>query len=334
MAYTALNLGYTPQAGYEYAGTTDSSLDWGSVPNNTNFYDKTLKQVLHKNSTGLVTSPSGQGLDNYTFGQNQWSKAITTPVNLPDGTTANGFTFFDNVADRTSGGTTTYDQYDIAFSRSITLSGTGGTANINVNGTNYLATFNTDLATTAQDFVTAHAAAILSDASIRVFALGTGADGRLRFANDSSDVVLNAITITNVTPNLSGTLANEFTGDPTASPDHIRIQYVGMPYEGLRLTHNFRVNFGIDPGSTQTFALSLRRFEDDSVIGSEIPIIRNADEPGKQENFISYTAGASDPFVIGGFWFALRNDSGTSVVDIQDSIGILIQTYYQKPISF
>ena len=29
MAYTALNLGYTPQAGYEYAGTTDSSLDWG-----------------------------------------------------------------------------------------------------------------------------------------------------------------------------------------------------------------------------------------------------------------------------------------------------------------
>ena len=334
MAYTALNLGYTPQAGYEYTATTDSNADWVSVPNDTLFFDLTLRQVFYKDANGLVTSPSGQGLDNYTFGQNQWSKTIATPVNLPNGTTANGFTFFDNVADRTPGGTTTYDQYDIAFSRSITLSGTGGTANINVNGTNYLATFNTDLATTAQDFVTAHNAAILSDASIRVFALGTGADGRLRFANDSSDVVLNAITITNVTPNLSGTLANEFTGDPTASPDHIRIKYVGRPYEGLRLNHNFRVNFGIDPGSTQTFALSLRRFIDDSVIGSEIPIIRNADEPGKQENFISYTAGASDPFVIGGFWFALRNDSGTSVVDIQDAIGILLQTYYQKPISF
>jgi len=334
MAYIVLNKGYNLQAGYEYTATTDSSLDWGSVPNNTNFYDKTLKQVLHKDSNGLVTSPSGQGLDNYTFGQNQWSKSIPSPVNLPNGTTANGFTFFDNVADRTSGGTTTYDQYDIAFSISITLSGTGGTANINVNGTNYLATFNTDLATTAQDFVTTHGAAILSDANIRTYALGTGADGRIRFANDSSDVVLNAITITNVTPNLNGTLANEFTGDPTASPDHIRIQYSGKSYEGLRLNHNFRVNFGISVGSTQTLALSLRRFENDSVIGSEIPVLRNADEPGKQFNFVSYTAGASDPFVTGGFWFALRNDSGTSVMDIEGSIGILIQTYYQKPLSF
>ena len=334
MAYTALNLGYTPAAGYEYTATTDSSADWGSVPNDTLFLDLTLRQVFYKDANGLITSPSGQGLDNYTFGQNQWSKVVPSPVNLPNGSTANGFTFFDNIADRTSGGTTTYDQYDIAFSISITLSGTGGTANINVNGTNYLATFNTNLATTAQDFVTTHGAAILSDANIRTYALGTDGDGRIRFANDSSDVVLNAITITNVTPNLNGALLNEFTGDPTASSDHIRIQYLGKPYEGLRLNHNFRVNFEIDPGLVQTLALSLRRFEDDSIIGSEIPVLRNADEPGKQFNFISYTAGASDPFVTGGFWFALRNDSGTSFIDIQDAIGILIQTYYQKPINF
>ena len=30
----------------------------------------------------------------------------------------------------------------------------------------------------------------------------------------------------------------------------------------------------------------------------------------------------------------LRNDSGTSTACIQDGIGILIQTHYQKPISF
>jgi hypothetical protein len=54
MAYTPLNLGYTPQTGCEYTGTTDSSLDWGSVPNNTYFYDKVDKLVHYKNSSGIV----------------------------------------------------------------------------------------------------------------------------------------------------------------------------------------------------------------------------------------------------------------------------------------
>ena len=332
MAYTALNLGYTPQAGYEYTATTDSNADWPSVPNDTYFFDLTLRQVFYKDANGLITSPSSQGLDKYTFGQTQWSKIIPTPVNLPNGTTANGFTFFDNVVDKVAAGTTAYDQYDIGYSISITLSGTSGTANINVDGVDYLATFATNLFTTASNWVATNQAT-LNALGIQVFRLGTGADGRIRFGS-SDEALLNAITITPTTGNLDGTIANEFTGNSTASGDHIRIPYVGMPYEGLRLNHNFRVNFGIDPGSTQTFALSLRRFKNDSVIGSEIPIIRNADEPGKQQNFISYTAGALDPFVTGGFWFALRNDSGSSQVEIQNSIGILIQTYYQKPINF
>ena len=271
--------------------------------------------------------------DNYTFGQNQWSKIVTSPENLSNGTTANGFTFFDNVADREVGGTTTYDQYDIAFSITCTLSGTSGSANINIDGTNYVINFATDLFTSASNFVTVLGPTILSAHNVRVYALGSGADGRIRFSRDTNDTLLNAITITTTVADISGTFANEFTGSPTASPDHIRIQYTGKPYEGLRLNHNFRVNFSIGTGSIQTLALSLRRFEDDSVIGSEIPVLRNQDEPDKQYNFISYTAGATDPFVTGGFWFALRNDSGASV-DIQDNIGILIQTYYQKPIGF
>ena len=132
MAYTALNIGYTPQAGYEYTATTDSNADWPSVPNDTYFFDLTLRQVFYKDANGLITSPSSQGLDKYTFGQTQWSKIIPTPVNLPNGTTANGFTFFDNVVDKVAAGTTAYDQYDIGYSISITLSGTSGTANINV----------------------------------------------------------------------------------------------------------------------------------------------------------------------------------------------------------
>ena len=281
----------------------------------------------------VATLADISGGDSYTFGQNQWDKTVAAPVNLPNGNTANGFTFFDNVADRTAGGTTTYDQYDIAYSITCTLSGSSGSANINIDGTNYAINFATDLFTSASNFVTALGPTILSAHNVRVYALGSGADGRIRFASDTNDTLLNAITITNTVADISGTFANEFTGSPTASPDHIRIQYTGKPYDGLRLNHNFRVNFGITTGSTQTLALSLRRFEDDSIIGSEIPVLRNADEPDKQFNFISYTADSSDPFVRGGFWFALRNDSGASI-DIQDDIGILIQTYYQKPLSF
>lgn len=284
------------------------------------------------NPVATLADISGSG-DNYTFGQNRWGKTLSAPVNLPNGSIANGFTFFDNVADRITGGTTTYDQYDIAFSITCTLSGTSGSANINIDGTDYVINFATDLFTSASNFVTVLGPTILSAHNVRVYALGSGADGRIRFSSDANDTLLNAITITNTVADISGTFANEFTGSLTASADHIRILYAGKPYDGLRLNHNFRVNFGIATGSTQTLALSLRRFEDDSVIGSEIPVLRNQDEPGLQFNFISYTAGASDPFVTGGFWFALKNDSGTSV-DIQDDIGILIQTYYQKPLNF
>jgi hypothetical protein len=117
------------------------------------------------------------------------------------------------------------------------------------------------------------------------------------------------------------------------SGDHVVIPYVGTAYEGQRLQHNIRVNFGIVTGSAQTLGLSLRRFADNSIIGSEIKVTRDQDISGNQFNFVTYTAGASDPFVTGGFYFALRNDSGTAI-EIEGSIGILIQTYYQKPTIF
>lgn len=49
-----------------------------------------------------------------------------------------------------------------AKSTNVTLSGTSGTANVTVEGVTELATFNTDLATTASDFVVASAAAYLA----------------------------------------------------------------------------------------------------------------------------------------------------------------------------
>jgi len=293
--------------------------------------DGTDGQIIKTNGAGSTEFVSTQDLPSVNFGSTQWSKTIPSPVSLLDGNIANGCTFFTN-ADKSASGTTTYDEFNIAYGLTITLTGTSGTANVSFDGgvTNYLATFNTSLYQTAVDFVSTHETA-LNLAGIRVFALGSGADGRLRFC--SSEATLNAMTIANVTTDLSGTIANEFTGDLTAQPDHILVPYVGTAYEGQRIHHNFRVNFGIVTGSSQTLGLSLRRYENDTIIGSELQVNRNPDVEGIQSNFISYTAGASDPFVLGGFYFALRNDSGVTI-EITSGIGILIQNYYQKLTQF
>lgn len=84
--------------------------------------------------------------------------------------------------------------------RSLTLTGTSGTANISVGGVNYLATFATNLATTADNFVTAHAAAIKTATGADV----TASNGVLAFKD--ATVGFPAITITNATTNLAGTL--------------------------------------------------------------------------------------------------------------------------------
>lgn len=268
------------------------------------------------------TSSFGRFASARNFGQTQWSRTLTASVNLPDGTEANGFEFFTD-ANKVTGGTTTYDEYFIGYGNDMTLTGTSGTALINVSGSDYPISFDTSLQTTADNFVAASSSILLSLYDISVNAPGGNI---LRFGNGNQTTIDN-ITITNQTGDLSGTLVG-------AVNNHVRIPYVGTAYEGQRLTHNFRVNFNIEVGSTQTLALSLKRFTDDTIIGSEIPVLRNADEPGVQFNFNSYTAGATDPFVQGGFYFALRNDSGTNLIDISGSVGILIQTYYESPTTF
>jgi hypothetical protein len=85
--------------------------------------------------------------------------------------------------------------------RELTLTGTSGTANVNVDGVNYLATFNVlGLNETADDFVSTHAAA-LAAAGVTV----TAATGVLTFSGLTT--VIDAITITNASGDLDGTLA-------------------------------------------------------------------------------------------------------------------------------
>lgn len=84
--------------------------------------------------------------------------------------------------------------------RTVTLTGTSGTANINIAGTDYLATFATNLTTTASNFVTTHAATILSAKGVTV----TANLGVLTFTHTTASFPV--ITITNATTNLAGTL--------------------------------------------------------------------------------------------------------------------------------
>ena len=115
--------------------------------------------------------------------------------------------------------------------RTATLTGTSGTANVTINGVDYLATFNTNLTTTASDWVTANATALLalgftvtsSGAIITVSALTT---------------VFPTIAVTNVTLTLGGTLGTQTNTASTgnvfaniASQDRgvfvVRVQNVG-----------------------------------------------------------------------------------------------------------
>jgi hypothetical protein len=281
-----------------------------------------------------VNGTSGNITSNRIFGSTQWSKSITT-TNIPNGTTYNMSLQFAN-SDKVTGGTTSYDEWPTVYGIDLVLSGTSGTANINIDGTDYLATYATatteptDLAQTAKNWVDANKATLKSLLNLNVsYVTGTAT---IRFCG--TEALLNAITITNVTTDLSGTLANGFTGLSAAAVDHFIQPYTGKAYEGQRIQYNIRVNFNLDIGSTNTIRVGLYRFRDNSLIGSTIPIIRNADDPGQQIVFISYTADGNDPFVDGGFYFLISNDSGTNTIDISGNMGFLIQYYYENPTSF
>lgn len=98
----------------------------------------------------------------------------------------------------------TYTSAAVAQVDTVTITGTSGTANVAVNGVNYLATFDTDLATTAANFVTAHAAA-LALRDITLTYPGSGAAVVLTSAIPGQPFA--AATITNATGDLAGTRA-------------------------------------------------------------------------------------------------------------------------------
>lgn len=98
------------------------------------------------------------------------------------------------VHNRDTGGEVTVMPAAQSVPKGLTLTGSSGTANITVNGTAYLATYDTSLTVTATNFVTTHQAA-LAARGYKVTSNGA----ELRFDGPHS------VTIANVSGNLSGT---------------------------------------------------------------------------------------------------------------------------------
>lgn len=272
-------------------------------------------------TTGNITS-------NRTFGSTQWSKSITS-VNIPDGDTYNMSLQFTD-SDKVTGGTSSYDEWPTVYGIDLTFTGTSGTANVLIDSVNYLATFDTDNATTMSNWVTTHKSAVKAASNVNINYNSTTSSIRVC----GSEAILNAIITTNLTGDLTGGTGNFFSGQGLSAVDHFIQPYANKAYEGQRIQYNIRVNFNLDVGSTNTIRVGLYRFRDDSLIGSTIPIIRNADDSGQQIVFISYTADENDPFVDGGFYFLISNDSGTSTINISGNMGFLIQYYYENPTHF
>lgn len=91
-----------------------------------------------------------------------------------------------------------------------TLTGTSGTANIAINGTNYLATFNSTLTQTATDFAATHLAAL---AAVGITVTSSGADVILTSAI-AGQAFSAAVAAANATGDLAGTVAATTANTP------------------------------------------------------------------------------------------------------------------------
>lgn len=86
--------------------------------------------------------------------------------------------------------------------RTATLTGSSGTANVTIGGVDYLATFNTNLTTTASDWVTANATALL--------ALGfTVTSSGAIITVSAATTIFPTVAVTNVSGNLAGTIGTQ-----------------------------------------------------------------------------------------------------------------------------
>ncbi len=112
----------------------------------------------------------------------------------------------------------TYDYIEYKQEETITLSGTSGTASIaNAGDLTKTITFDTDLTTTAENFVTTNATVYLEKDIVL-----TSDEDSLIFTANTSGVKFTSPTITNSTGDLTGTVSSDFDSTPVTvlSPEY------------------------------------------------------------------------------------------------------------------
>ena len=124
-------------------------------------------------------------------------------------------------------------------------------------------------------------------------------------------------------------------GTDSYDPYTIVTNKIVVPWAGVVLHHSIRVNFTFATGGTETATVILRRASDNTIIGAPIICQRNSDDANNQVIFNTYSSSATDPFVTGGFYIEIRNQSGNAVTLAQNSqIGVYIATSYASPRTF
>lgn len=146
-------------------------------------------------ATGSLYSPSGVAETDYNQYQGFWARIeadfLSAALPATQKVDLNVVTTYQTVA-------------GVAGVKTSTITGTSGTANITINGVAYLATFNTDLTTTAADFVTSHAPTIVAREGNCVVT-SSGADVIVTAGKPGLNVLVSAPV--NVSGNLAGSVA-------------------------------------------------------------------------------------------------------------------------------
>ncbi len=124
----------------------------------------------------------------------------------------------------------------------VTLTGTSGTADIQVNQVDYLATFNSDLTTTASDFAALHLATL---AALGIAVTSSGVD--VIFTSNLAGQAFITNSITNVTTDLAGSIVLTTANVAAAAlgTDEARNTFKSMMTDSDK---KLKTLFGRDPG--------------------------------------------------------------------------------------
>lgn len=127
------------------------------------------------------------------------------------------------------------------------------------------------------------------------------------------------------------TLLNNTTHKDTISDsfDQLNIVSNGIKttWRGSKIAQFIRVKFNISTGNDRTYQLQIRRSADDSVVYREL-VERDATDPIQNKLLFTRTISETDPFVTGGFYLALMNNSGASC-QITGDLQIVHVSQYQ-----